>query len=186
MIQNIAIEPTTSAVVATTAIVVAWSRVRASTSALYGLGTIAGVSDQPIHFSAGLPSTVLPPPDPALADRLAEALASPDDARRDAVAAVVAASPRFLDAWAALGDLGRDPIERYAAYRVGYHRGLDALRANGWRGSGYVRWSEPTNQGFLRCLRGLGDLAAGIGELDEAERCRTFLLQLDPSGVPVD
>ena len=47
-------------------------------------------------------------------------------------------------------------IERYAYYRVGYHRGLDALRANGWRGSGYVRWSEPTNRGFLRALAGLG------------------------------
>ena len=50
--------------------------------------------------------------------------------------------PRFLDAWAELGDLGRDDVERYAYYRVGYHRGLDALRANGWRGSGYVRWAD--------------------------------------------
>ncbi len=100
------------------------------------------------------------------------------------MADVVASSPRCLDAWAELGDLGRDHIERYAAYRVGYHRGLDALRANGWRGSGYVRWSEPTNRGFLRALRGLGDMAAVIGEDDEADRCRTFLLQLDPSGIP--
>ena len=29
-------------------------------------------------------------------------------------------------------------------------------------------------------------VAAEIGELDEAERCRTFLLQLDPSGIPAD
>ena len=77
---------------------------------------------------------------------------------------------------------GRDEIERYAAYRVGYHRGLDALRANGWRGSGYVRWSEPTNRGFLRSLAGLGEVAAAIGETDEAERCAQFLLQLDPTG----
>jgi hypothetical protein len=77
-----------------------------------------------------------------------------------------------------------DPISRYAAYRVGYHRGLDALRASGWRGSGYVRWSDPTNVGFLRCLRGLGEVAATIGEDDEAERCRQFLDQLDPSGPP--
>jgi hypothetical protein len=100
------------------------------------------------------------------------------------VAAFVAAHPRLCDGWAALGDLGRDTIERYAAYRVGYHRGLDALRANGWRGSGYVRWSAPGNVGFLRCLAGLGVMAAAIGETDEAERCTQFLQQLDPSGVP--
>ena len=75
-------------------------------------------------------------------------------------------------------------MERYAAYRVGYHRGLDALRANGWRGSGYVRWAEPTNRGFLRALQGLSAMAAEIGEEDEAERCATFLLQLDPTGSP--
>ena len=98
-----------------------------------------------------------------------------------AVAAAFAAVPRR---WATLGDLGRDTIERYACYRVGYHRGLDALRANGWRGSGYVRWGEPTNRGFLRALRGLGEMAAAIGEDDEAERCQLFLLQLDPSGMP--
>jgi len=144
------------------------------------------VSDQPINFSSGLPTTVLPSVDVELAGRLAEALAQPLAQRRSAVAVVVASAPRFLDGWAELGDLGRDPIERYAAYRVGYHRGLDTLRANGWRGSGYVRWSEPTYRGFLRSLRGLGQMAAEIGELDEADRCRTFLLQLDPSGIPAD
>ena len=144
------------------------------------------MSDQPIHFSSGLPSTVLPAVESELAARLARAVAAPPQERRDAVAAVVASAPRCLDAWAELGDLGRDTIERYAAYRVGYHRGLDALRANGWRGSGYVRWAEPTNRGFLRSLRGLGDMAAAIGEHDEADRCRTFLLQLDPSGIAED
>ena len=142
------------------------------------------MSDQPIHMSTGLPTTVLPAPDADDAQRLAAALALPDGERRAAVAAVAASSPRFLDAWATLGDLGRDTIERYAAYRVGYHRGLDTLRANGWRGSGYVRWAEPTNHGFLRSLRGLGEMAAAIGEDDEAERCHLFLLQLDPSGIP--
>jgi len=184
--QNDAIAPTTSAVVATTAMVWAWSRSMAITPALYGVGTLARVSDQPINLSSGLPTTVLPAPDPVVAERLDAALALTGEERRTAVADVVASAPRFLDAWAALGDLGRDTIDRYAAYRVGYHRGLDALRANGWRGSGYVRWSEPTNRGFLRCMRGLGDMAAAIGEVDESERCRTFLLQLDPSGIPAD
>lgn len=142
------------------------------------------MSDQPIQFSSGIPTTVLPAPDPTDADRLAAALTKSGDERRSAVADVVAASPRFLEGWAELGDLGRDTIERYAAYRVGYHRGLDTLRASGWRGSGYVRWAEPTNHGFLRSLRGLGRMAAEIGEHDEAERCEQFLLQLDPSGIP--
>lgn len=142
------------------------------------------MSDQPIHMSTGLPTTVLPPPDGVDASRLEAALALPEAERRAAVAEVAASSPRFLDAWASLGDLGRDTIERYAAYRVGYHRGLDTLRANGWRGSGYVRWADPTNRGFLRSLSGLGEMAAAIGEADEAERCHLFLLQLDPSGIP--
>ena len=144
------------------------------------------MSDQPIQFSAGIPTTVLPAPDASDAERLAAALELDGDERRAAVTSVVASSPRYLAGWAELGDLGRDSIERYAAYRVGYHRGLDTLRANGWRGSGYVRWSEPTNRGFLRCLRGLGEMAAEIGEVDEADRCRTFLLQLDPTGIPAD
>lgn len=110
----------------------------------------------------------------------------PEGERRAAVSAVVAASPRFLAGWAELGDLGRDTMERYAAYRVGYHRGLDTLRANGWRGSGYVRWAEPTNRGFLRALRGLGAMAAEIGETDEAERITLFLLQLDPTGISLE
>ena len=144
------------------------------------------MSDSPINLSSGIPSTVLPAPAPAEAQRLAAALELEGEDRRRAVADAVAAAPRSLAAWAELGDLGRDVIERYAAYRVGYHRGLDALRAGGWRGSGYVRWSEPTNRGFLRSLRGLGLMAAEIGETDEAERCEQFLAQLDPGGVPDD
>lgn len=129
---------------------------------------------------------MLPAPSAVDAERLSDALALDGEARRAAVAAAVAASPKFLAGWAALGDLGRDTMERYAAYRVGYHRGLDALRANGWRGSGYVRWAEPTNRGFLSAMRGLAQMAAEIGETDEAERCEQFLLQLDPSGIPSD
>lgn len=93
---------------------------------------------------------------------------------------MVARAPRSIEAWAALGAVGRDDIESYAAYRIGYHRGLDALRANGWRGSGYVRWSRPSNRAFLNCLEGLRAKAEIIGEQDEVERLATFLLQLDP------
>lgn len=148
---------------------------------------MSDAESRPIGLSTGgLPSTVLPPADATARHQLLQALSAPEEVRRDRIAEVVAAHPRYLDAWSALGDHGRDPIERYAAYRVGYHRGLDTLRANGWRGSGYVRWSEPTNHGFLRSLRGLGEMAALIGEVDEAERIALFLAQLDPSGVPRD
>jgi hypothetical protein len=142
---------------------------------------------QPVPLSPqGPPSTVVDlEPDEARA-ALQSALAGPPDERRDAVASVVARWPRYLDAWARLGDLARDEVEAYACYRVGYHRGLDRLRASGWRGTGYVRWADEPNRGFLRALRGLAGAAAAIGEDDEAERCRLFLGQLDPSGVPAE
>jgi hypothetical protein len=133
---------------------------------------------------SGPPETVLDlEPDDALA-ALADALAGPEADRRDAVAAVVTRWPRFLDGWARLGDHAVDDAEAYAAYRVGYHRGLDRLRQNGWRGSGYVRWEHEPNRGFLRSLAGLQRVAAAIGELDEDERCLQFLHQLDPAWPP--
>lgn len=133
-----------------------------------------------VSLSRGLPETVLPPEPPDAVAALGEALAAPADRRREAVAAVVERWPRSLDGWSRLGQLARDEIEAYACYRVGYHRGLDTLRQNGWRGSGYVRWRHETNRGFLRALDGLREAAAAIGETDEAERCATFLRQLDP------
>ena len=135
---------------------------------------------------SGPPRTVLPAEADSITQALRHALDAPPEDRRPLVADVVVANPRSLNAWAALGSLGRDEIERYAAFRVGYHRGLDALRANGWRGSGYVRWADETNRGFLRCLRGLQQMAATIGERDEAERIAVFLHQLDPAGIPAD
>lgn len=134
--------------------------------------------------SGGLPQTILDPEPADALSRLADALTIDGDGRRDAVAAIVADHPRFLAGWAYLGDLGRDTIESYAAYRVGYHRGLDRLRQNGWRGSGYVRWEHEANRGFLRALDGLGRTAGIIGEADEEERCQTFLMQLDPTWTP--
>jgi hypothetical protein len=136
----------------------------------------------PVSLGSGLPETVLPPEAPDTRRRLVEALGAPAPERRAAVAAVVRDNPRSLAGWAALGDLARDDVEAYACYRVGYHRGLDALRANGWRGSGYVRWAHESNQGFLRSLAGLGRTAQAIGEADEAARCEEFVLMLDPEG----
>ena len=136
---------------------------------------------QPVDLTAGPPETVLPP-DPD--DAVGGLRRAGDD--RDAVAAVVARHPAFLDGWATLGRLARDEVEAYACYRVGYHRGLDRLRQSGWRGNGYVRWRHETNRGFLRALDGLGRTAAAIGEDGEAARCAEFLRQLDPEWPPAD
>lgn len=132
--------------------------------------------------SGGLPSTVLPEEDPAFLGALNRAASSQDPLVE--ISRLVASQPRSVDGWSMAGRFGRSPLEQYAYFRVGYHRGLDALRQNGWRGSGFVRWSAPSNVGFLRCLLGLSRLAEQIGETDEAERCRLFLAQLDPSGIP--
>jgi hypothetical protein len=148
---------------------------------------VTGVSDsRPVNLSTSGPPEAALPVEPAPARHaLALALQSTDD-RRGAVAAVVAGDPRWSRAWAALATTTIDPIEQYAYFRVGYHRGLDALRGNGWRGSGYVRWEHPSNRGFLLCLAGLARVAAAIGETDEAERCDLFLRQCDPSWPPAD
>jgi hypothetical protein len=139
------------------------------------------MNERPVTLSTGLPETRLDPEAPEALQALAEALGlESTSARRDAVSAVVARFPTFLDAWARLSELGRDPVERYAAARVGYHRGLDRLRGSGWRGSGYVRWTHETNRGFLRALDQLRASADEIGETHEAERCALFLVQLDP------
>lgn len=135
------------------------------------------MSEQSIGLQPGAsPETVLAAEDPAIV-AAARSAASVEDA-----AAIVRLAPRSLLAWATLGDLSGDDVSRYAAYRVGYHRGLDALRASGWRGASRVRAVHPENEPFLRCLRGLGRMAAAIGESDEHERITTFLAMLDPRG----
>jgi len=97
---------------------------------------------------------------------------------------VAASFPASSLAWALLAEEALDAGEAVTAYayaRTGYHRGLDALRRNGWKGHGPVPWSHVPNQGFLRALRALGEAAGEIGELDEAERCASFLADSDPS-----
>jgi Protein of unknown function (DUF3151) len=97
-----------------------------------------------------------------------------------ALATVAARFPRYLSVWAALSESTEDSVTAYAFARTGYHRGLDTLRAAGWRGSGYVRWRHPSNRGFLRSVDALRQRAAEIGEKDEEQRCALFLRQLDP------
>jgi hypothetical protein len=91
---------------------------------------------------------------------------------------VAARFPAFSLAWGILAEQALDgerPVEAYAYARTGYHRGLDALRRNGWKGHGPVPWSHEPNQGFLRCLAALARAAEAIGEIEEASRCWSFL-----------
>ena len=117
----------------------------------------------------------------------------PDDpAPREALAAgtpaaeVAAAHPASSLPWAVLAEgalAGGRAVEGYAYARVGYHRGLDALRRAGWRGQGPVPWSHVPNRGFLRALAALGAAADAIGEDAERERCASFLRDSDPAAV---
>jgi hypothetical protein len=102
----------------------------------------------------------------------------------DDPADVAAKHPTSSAAWAALADAAFDRgsvIESYAYARTGYHRGLDALRRNGWKGYGPIPWSHVPNQGFLRALNALGRAASTIGEAEEADRIAQFLDDSDPT-----
>ncbi|GAA3236766.1 DUF3151 domain-containing protein [Actinocorallia longicatena] len=91
---------------------------------------------------------------------------------------VAAKFPAHPAAWGVLAERAfakGSVIDCYAYARTGYHRGLDALRRNGWKGHGPIPWEHEPNRGFLRCLNALGKAAAAIGEDEEAERCKTFL-----------
>lgn len=138
--------------------------------------------------NAGPPETRLPEEGPEIQHLVAQIAAAVAAGNASDVSGLVEQAvrlaPRSPLVWWACGLASEAEVGRYAAFRVGYHRGLDALRANGWKGSGFVRWAHPANRGFLRCLLGLQNAAAAIGERDEEERCRLFLLQLDPGGVP--
>lgn len=96
---------------------------------------------------------------------------------------VAAALPACSLAWAILANEARQEgrlVDSYAYARVGYHRGLDALRAAGWRGAGPIPWSHETNRGFLRALYALGRASGAIGEGEEAARIEDFLRSSDP------
>jgi uncharacterized protein DUF3151 len=103
-------------------------------------------------------------------------------------AEVAAAHPDQSLPWAVLAEealAGGRTIEGYAYARVGYHRGLDALRRSGWRGQGPVPWSHEPNRGFLRALASLSNAAGAIGEDVERDRCRQFVVDCDPEAARV-
>ena len=72
-------------------------------------------------------------------------------------------------------------VEAYAFARTGYHRALDRLRGNGWRGMGHVPWAHEPNRSALLAFHELLRAAELIGETSEVERMRQLLLDSDPS-----
>lgn len=123
------------------------------------------------------------PVDPALTE-IAEA-------GRDGFLDVVKRHPESSLCWALLAEgclrseeLGSS-VAAYAYARTGYHRGLDQLRRNGWKGSGHVPWSHEPNRGFLRCLWALSVAAGRIGEAEEQERCAQFLRDSDEKAYAI-
>ena len=131
-----------------------------------------------VDLMAGPPPTHLPD-DPADAEL----------ARGDDPGAVVRRHPASPAAWAALAEQARDQaaddLTVYAYARVGYHRSLDLLRRNGWKGHGPVPWAPEPNRGFLRCLAFLALSARAIGEEDEWVRCSEFLGASSPTAAEV-
>jgi hypothetical protein len=129
------------------------------------------------NLMAGPPPTHLPE-DPAAAELEAGTVATD----------VVRAHPESPVAWATLAEqaLSEDDVDDVTAYayaRVGYHRSLDLLRRNGWKGHGPVPWEHEPNRGFLRALAALTRAADRIGETPEAERCREFLRDSSPAAA---
>jgi hypothetical protein len=124
-----------------------------------------------LSSNAGTPQTRLPE-DPAAAALAAEGAD---------LTSIAGEYPASSLGWAllaeqALADNTADgTIRAYAFARTGYHRGLDALRRSGWRGSGPVPWEHEPNRGFLRALWALSVAARRIGEIDEQQRCAQFL-----------
>ena len=121
-------------------------------------------------------------PDPVLLPGDSDAEA--ELAANENPAIVAAAHPSASVAWAALAEAALDndqAVTAYAYARTGYHRGLDQLRRNGWKGFGAVPYRHQPNRGFLRCVAALARAADAIGETDEYLRCLNLLDDCDPS-----
>lgn len=133
------------------------------------------------------PAVLLPPEPEQARDALEEALRVGDDGsseRRAALTAVARSWPAFVGGWAHLAEVARaqgQDVEAYAFARTGYHRALDRLRGNGWRGIGLVPWAHEPNRSALLAFHELLRAAELIGETPEVERMRQLLLDSDPS-----
>jgi len=133
----------------------------------------------------GFPDLMGGPP----ATRLPEDPAAAEIGSGAPVVDVVRAHPESPLAWATLAEQAlaaaavdaEGEVTAYAYARVGYHRSLDLLRRNGWKGHGPVPWEHEPNRGFLRALAALAVAAGRIGEVAEAERCTEFLRESSPT-----
>ena len=158
------------------------------------------------EVSVGPPATRLPDDhaDIVVMALLGEVDGVVDGRDVDAVRAAAAAHPDSSLAWALLARaeldgiaadssvVPADAVTAYAYARVGYHRGLDALRRAGWRGQGPIPVTHPANRGFLAALLALGEASRVLGEAEESTRITEFITQSDPTapaalaaGVPV-
>lgn len=118
----------------------------------------------------------------------------PEDPAAAALAAgenpadVARANPTSSLVWAVLAETALDAgddVAGYAYARTGYHRGLDSLRRNGWKGAGPVPWSHEPNRGILRAISALGQAAVLFEEDAEVGRIRALLLDADPD-IPAE
>ena len=128
----------------------------------------------------GIPETLLDE-EPEVLDDLGNL---PDDLAANE--AIAEKHPTSSLAWAEAAESAHRAGERLVAYayaRVGYHRGLDALRRAGWRGQGPVPWSHEPNRGVLRCFWLLRRAADEIGETGEVERLDALLRDSDPTAA---
>lgn len=140
----------------------------------------------PVNLRAPDPDTILPDPEPQALAAIEAAASAPKSEKAAHYREIARRWPRLSIGWAGLAENETDVIASYAYARTGYHRGLDALRANGWKGSGPVRWAHPSNRGVLRSIEALRKAAEAIGEDDEAQRCELFLYQLDKNLPPLN
>jgi hypothetical protein len=123
-------------------------------------------------------------PEPTYLPERAEPTAALD--RGDDPAEVAERHPDFSAAWATLAERALQRGEVIAAYayaRTGYHRGLDQLRAAGWKGFGAVPFAHEPNGGFLRAVAALARAANRIGEVDEYKRCLQMVMESDPEAL---
>lgn len=121
-------------------------------------------------------------PDPVLLPGDTEAEGELEAGEKPAI--VAAAHPSASVAWATLAEQAlaeEQPVAAYAYARTGYHRGLDQLRRNGWKGFGPVPYAHEPNRGFLRCVASLARAAQEIGETPEYARCLDLLDDCDPA-----
>jgi hypothetical protein len=127
-------------------------------------------------------------PEVKLPDALATAVTGGESVEE--LERLAVADPKDSGVWAALaahhlaaGEAPSEKITAYACARTGYHRGLDALRGNGWRGTGPVPWSHAPNRGVLRAIMMLAVCAQAIGEEDEYIRCLNLVNDCDPAAA---